>query len=274
MRVAVDGPRAGHATDGERVRLTREAVTRIDWTDDVRTLFRGQNVGLERAVPGAVSWALEEAASVIVIEDDVNVGPEFIDFAQTALRKFESRDDVMHVSGYNVVPHDLVSDPDAPVRLSRVPESFAWATWRRAWQFYDPSLEWGTNCSVSDLTAVLGSRWAALRWKQNFSLAHHGRISSWAYRWAASMWQHNGYCLSPNRNLITYRGYQGGTHTRRRARWQELPIERLDVNAIDGGARFDTVADSYLHRQVFHATPVGVALGPAEALALRIVQRS
>jgi hypothetical protein len=86
------------------------------------------------------------------------------------------------------------------------------------------------------------------------------------------MWQHNGYCLSPNSNLITYRGYQGGTHTRRQARWTELPIEHLDFARIDEDVSFDTVADSYLHRQVFHATPVGVALGPVEALALRILR--
>jgi hypothetical protein len=125
---------------------------------------------------------------------------------------------------------------------------------------------------VSELAEILGSRMAALRWKQNFSLATKERISSWAYRWAASMWQQNGYCISPNRNLITYRGFEGGTHTRRRARWTEMPIEHLDLAATDG-AVFDTAADRYLHRQVFHATPVGVALGPVESLALRVVQR-
>ncbi len=273
VRVAVDGPRANHPDDVRRVSETQAAVGRIDWTDNVGTLFRDTNVGLERAVPGAVSWVLEEFESLIVIEDDVGVGPQFIEFATNALHEFAHREDVFHVSGYNVVPRSVISMPDEAARLSRVPESFAWATWRRAWQHYDPTLSWGTDCTVTELSEVLGSRLAALRWKQNFSLARHGRISSWAYRWAASIWEHDGYCLSPNRNLITYRGYSGGTHTRRRARWTEFPIESLDAANLADHAAFDAAADLYLHRQVFRATPVGIGLGPAEAGALELLKR-
>lgn len=273
VRVAVDGPRTTHPDDQRRVNETRAAVGRIDWTDNVSTLFRDTNVGLQLAVPGAVAWVLEEFESLIVIEDDVGVGPQFIEFATNALHEFANRQSVFHVSGYNVVPRSVISMPNETARLSRVPESFAWATWRRAWQHYDPTLSWGTDCTVTDLTEVLGSRMAALRWKQNFSLARHGRISSWAYRWAASIWEQDGFCLSPNRNLITYRGYRGGTHTRRRARWTEFPIESLNVDALSEQVEFDAAADSYLHRQVFRATPVGIGLGPAEAAALEVLKR-
>ncbi|MCE9623086.1 MAG: hypothetical protein K8R99_12145 [Actinomycetia bacterium] len=273
VRIAIDGPRATHPDDPRRVGETRAAVERIDWTADVDTLIRDTNLGLERAVPEAVSWVLDEFESVIVIEDDVGVGPQFVEFATRALQAFEDRPEVFHVSGYNVVPHDKLSNPAATARLSRVPESFAWATWRRAWQHYDPKLTWGSDCSIAELSEVLQSRTAAIRWKQNFALARHGRISSWAYRWIASIWSHDGYCLSPNRNLITYRGYSGGTHTRRRARWTEFPIEPVDLVGIAQPIEFDATADAYLHRQVFRATPLGIGLGPAEALALQILKR-
>jgi hypothetical protein len=272
VRVAVDGPRATHPNDRLRVSETCEAVQRIDWTDNVSTLVRDANLGLERAVPSAVSWVLDEFASVIVIEDDVNVGPQYVEFATRALRELEHRPEIFHVSGYNVVPHDSLTNPMTAARLSRVPESFAWATWRRAWQHYDPSLTWGSDCSFAELGDVLQSRIAALRWKQNFALARKRRISSWAYRWAASIWREGGYCLSPNRNLITYRGYSGGTHTRRRARWTELPIEAVNLGGI-GDAQFDATADEYLHRQIFRATPLGIALGPAESIALKLLRR-
>ncbi len=273
MRVAVDGPRPTHPDDARRVDETQAAVQRIDWTDDVATLFRDTNLGLERAVPGAVSWALEEFESVIVIEDDVGVGPQFIEFASKALKSFEHHHEIFHVSGYNVVPRAELSRPDDASRLSRVPESFAWATWRRAWQHYDPDLTWGTECSISDLAEVLGSRLAAIRWKQNFSLARHRRISSWAYRWSSSIWSEGGYCLSPNRNLITYRGYSGGTHTRRRATWTEFPIEELNLDEVGADAQFDATADAYIQRKVFRASPFNVALGPAEAVALEALKR-
>ena len=272
VRVAIDGPRATHPDDRRRVSETREALHRVDWTDNVAALTRDANLGLELAVPGAVSWVLDEFTSVIVIEDDVGVGQQFVEFATRALREFEHRPEIFHVSGYNVVPLDKLTKPAATARLSRVPESFAWATWRRAWQHYDPSLTWGSDCSVAELADVLQSRTAAIRWKQNFALARNGRISSWAYRWIASIWKEGGYCLSPNRNLITYRGYSGGTHTRRRARWTEFPIEAVDLGSI-GDVKFDARADEYLHRQVFRATPLGIALGPAESIALKVLKR-
>lgn len=271
VRVAVDGPRASHPDDPRRVSETRAAVQRIDWTTDVATLIHDTNLGCERAAPAAVSWVLNEFESVIVFEDDAVVGPQFIEFATRALMEYKDSD-VFHVNGYNAVPYDRLTNPGAATRLSRVPETYAWATWRRAWQHNDPTLTWGSDCTIAELAEVLQSRAAAIRWKQNFSLARHGRISTYSYRWAASMWSQGGYCLSPNRNLVAYNGYSDGTHTRRRARWTEFPVEPVDLDRI-AGASFDATADRYLQRQVFRATALGIALGPAEAAALEILKR-
>ena len=84
------------------------------------------------------------------------------------------------------------------------------------------------------------------------------------------MWTHNGYCVSPNRNLVTYRGYEKGTHTRRKARWLELPIEEINLEVELAVNTIDEKADKYLHQKVFNSTLRGVALGPAERLALRL----
>ncbi|MCW2749984.1 MAG: nucleotide-diphospho-sugar transferase, partial [Aeromicrobium sp.] len=211
VRMAIDGPRAARPADVELVARCQNVVNEISWTSDVRTLFRDRNVGLQQAVTEAVSWVLEEFESVIVIEDDVTVGPQFVEFASRALHEYRDRSDIFHVSGYNVAPQPLIGHPEDAVRLSRIPESFAWATWRRAWEHYDPSLDWGRHCNRADLVAVAGSTLAAARWRQNFALAESGQISSWAYRWVASIWSQNGFCVSPNKYLITYRGYSGGT---------------------------------------------------------------
>ncbi len=271
--VAVDGARANHPGEGDLVRRCQQVISEIDWTTDVRTQFHQHNIGLQRACPEAISWVLEEFESVIVLEDDVVVGPQFMDFASRALSRFRERSDIFAVSGYNLVPNAHLSNPDAATRLSRIPETYAWGTWRRAWNHYDPELTWARGCSLGELATIVGSAAAAARWKQNFSLARHSRISTFSYRWAASMWSQNGYCLSPNKNLVTYHGYTSGTNTRRRARWKELPIEPLDLGLIDVEPQFDPLADRYINRQVFRATSIGLGLGPAEAVALEILAR-
>jgi hypothetical protein len=273
VRLAVDGPRRNRPGEAELVRQCLAVVEQIDWTDDVEILERATNFGLERAIPDAVSWVLRSHESVIVIEDDVTIGDQFVEFAQSMLSRFADDESIMHVSGYNVVPAASLTGPGSPIRLSRIPESFAWATWRRAWAHYDPDLSWSRTCTLSDLNRLTGSQLAATRWRQNFRLAEHRLISTWAYRWIASMWSHDGWCVSPNKNLVTYRGYSGGTHTRRKARWTEQPIEHLEMLDDVEHPHVDVSAEGYLHRTVFHASPLGVALGPLEQLALRVTNR-
>lgn len=273
VRVAVDGPRADRPGEMHLVADCLRAAQLIDWTDDVEVLERTSNMGLERSIPDAVSWVLSSHESVIVIEDDVVVGDQFIEFAQTMLNRFATDDRIMHISGYNVVPTETLSNPSENIRLSRIPESLAWATWRRAWQHYDPELTWPRNCSRRELADALGSRLAAIRWRQNFALADRRLISTWAYRWIASMWAQGGWCISPNRNLVTYRGYDAGTHTKRRAKWLELPIEILSYQMDSRPPVVDERGESYLHRTVFSATCTGIALGPLERAALTVMRR-
>lgn len=273
IRISLDGPRPHKPHDAQLVESSASTIELIDWTADVTLRREPTNVGLARAIPAAVNWVLSDHESVIVIEDDVIVGPHFVEFMLTALEEHATDDAIMHVSGYNVVPDAFLSHRHAGTRLSRIPESLAWGTWRHAWSTYDPSMAWASTTGLRDLATVTGSRIAALRWHQNFRLAHDEYISTWAYRWIASMWEHDGYCLSPNKNLVTYGGYTDGTHTLRRARWEELPVESLSSPLSTSRPLFDRHADDYLHRVVFGATPIGIASTPAERVALRMRSR-
>ena len=273
VMVSLDGPREGHPTDRERVNECKAEAERIDWTPDVRAKFREINAGLEIAVPSAVTWALSDHESVIVIEEDVIVGPHFLSFAAKCLDTYRDRNDIWHISGYNVVPAQHLTDPSAPARLSAFPESIAWATWRRSWDGYDPDLTWASHASISELRERVGSTAAALRWKQLFSDANHRRVSTWAYRWIASMWSGHGLCVSPNRNLVTYAGYTEGTNTRRRAQWSEFPLEALPSEPLSVAIEIDPMADAYLGSQVFRGTPAGVIKGAAESLAMEVLRR-
>ena len=269
--VSIDGPRDSVQSDRERVQQTRDLVSSIDWTTDVHTNFPEANLGIALAIPTAVSWVLAAHESVIVLEDDVIVGPQFVRFAEEALRVWADDESIFSISGYNLVPPSHLAKPDSPVRLSRIPHSYAWATWRRAWSAFDPEMQWARSVSITELTSLLRSRVFALRWRQNFRHAQRNRVSTWDYQWVSSIWQHDGLCVSPNRNLVTYNGHSGGSHTRRRSAWVELPISPIAIDELGDQARaveFDSGADDFLQRTAQRATPLSVALGPLEALAM------
>jgi hypothetical protein len=192
------------------------------------------------------------------------------------LDKFKNREDIAHINGYNLVDKYLLSQPTSSARLTRYPESYAWATWERAWSVYDDDLTWARSCSINELREITGSYWAAARWKINFADAASERINTWAYRWLASMWSNNLSIIAPNRNLVRYDGHDDGTHIRRLARWKELelgnPFEE-DNDLPDGEALQDEVADRWIGRNVFRENFLGTCEGIAASVAMGAIQK-
>jgi hypothetical protein len=267
--VVIDGPKPDNEADAVRVQATRDAVAGIDWTTEVHTRFRPVNVGLRSSVADAVSWATSEHGQVIVMEDDIVPGPHVIAYLEYMLEHYRDDDRVMHVSGYTVVPPDQLSHPDQGSRLTPYPESYIWATWDTAWAHYDDALPWPGPDDGGALQRITGSWPGAHRWAQNFADARRGRISSWAYRWIASIWARDGLTVAPNVNLTSYRGQDDGTHTVMRVPWGEQPLydgELAPLLRPAGG--IDERADAYMNRLVFAGTWRGVARGFAISAAL------
>lgn len=269
LLVSVDGPKISKPGDKDLVLATQKVIQSIDWDVKIETRFREENIGLRLAVQDSVNWAISQYGKVIVIEDDAVPGPQLLDFLNFNLQKFADEQKVMHVSGYNVVPpQNLLSETGS--RFSRYPESFAWATWERAWKHYDENLTWGLESSVRDIAKITGSTTSALRWKLNFHDAAAGRIGSWAYRWISSMWSQNGTTVAPNRNLLSYSGFDEGTHTVRSPRWKDLPIENLSFSENDNLTITDLEADNWTGSSVFRENPSGIIDGVASSIVLEI----
>jgi hypothetical protein len=261
--------------DAGLVRQTQDLVSEITWDAEIRTRFRDSNLGLRRAVVDAVTWANSEYGKVVVLEDDVRAGTQLLDFLNYNLIGHEANQKIAHINGYNLVHKEHLTNPDHASRLSIYPDSYAWATWDRAWQKYDDSLIWAQNTSVQDIKNICGSTIGALRWKQNFGDAAAERIDTWAYRWLASMWEHNWLMVSPNRNIATYAGWEGGTHTRRKPKWTELPIN--DIHFIDEvttieHVMMDAAADAWLGKKVFGESLSGLAEGVAATMAMSVLK--
>jgi hypothetical protein len=272
---AVDGPKKDNPEDAQKVKKVQQLISSIDWTDKVEARFRTTNMGLRASVIDAVSYAVSKYGQVIVLEDDTAPGPFWVPYAEHMLDRYSSENTIEHISGYNLVPEAHLVQKNMGSRLSRYPESFAWATWDRAWSQFDGTLDWALNASVKDLSIIVGTTAGALRWKQNFMDAESGRINSWAYRWISSMWSRNSYVLSPNANLVTYTGFDEGTHTVMKAPWKELPQYEGSLNQLmpESEPQLDSLADEWVGRKVFAETGFGVARGVGITAALEIRKR-
>ena len=259
--LSVDGPRMNRLKDVELVRQTQEMVNEITWDAEIRTRFRETNLGLRKAVVDSVTWANSEHGKVIVLEDDVRAGPQLLEYLNYTLVKHETQNDIAHVNGYNLVPIEHITNPNETSRMSIYPESYAWATWEKAWSKYDDNMSWAKNVSITELKNICGSTIGALRWKQNFSDAAAGRIDTWAYRWLATIWENNFKVISPNQNISTYKGWENGTHTFFKVKYQEPEIGNLSIDLHYSNGQIDELAENWLKREVFLESARGVARG-------------
>jgi hypothetical protein len=274
--LAVDGPRAQNSKDGDLVRLTQATASLITWPATVVTRFRKENLGLRAAVVDAVTWATSEYGNVIVLEDDCIPGPDFVPFAINMLERFKDESHIGHINGYNLVASENLSSPGSPIRLTRYPESYAWATWERAWKNYDNDLTWATQCSLKELQKITGSYVGALRWKINFADAKSERIQTWAYRWLASMWANNLSIVAPSANLVRYDGHDVGTHIRRHARWTELTMAKPELENLAESPDLvdhDEQADRWIAKEVFRENTLGICEGVAASVAMELLRR-
>ncbi len=272
--IGVDGPKET-ANDVEKVRNVVEEIAKINWTDDVQILERKSNLGLRLAVPDAVTWAMSKAGRAIVVEDDVRVSKDFFPYMNYCLNEFANEDKIGHISGYNPVPKKFITHPQVRSRISLFPDSYAWATWDKAWSKYEDELSWEKESSLGVLKELTRSWQAALVWKMNFSDAESGAISTWAYRWVASLWKNKMVSISPNVNLVDYRGQTEGTHTKGSRSWAELETDEimmLDAGDTSTLSAIDELADNWIARNIFRSTNLGVARRVAESLVLNVIR--
>lgn len=211
--IAADGPRENVPTDAERTAQARAIALNIDWPCEVTTLLRDSNLGCAAAISQAITWFFFHVESGIILEDDCIPSPAFWDYTALMLDRYRDHPTVMCVSGNNFLPASLRSR--APYYFSRYPNIWGWATWARAWAAYatvPPSL------SDEDLNA--GMRKARIRnplsrywWRRTLSKYVSPTSSTWDYRWTFSIWMHDGFSVSPNRNLVANVGFDiGATH--------------------------------------------------------------
>ena len=272
--VAIDGPRLNCDAEKRLVKLTQETVAQIDWPAKIETLFRNDNLGIRKAIPDAVSWAISKYGKVVVIEDDVVVGPQFINFASTMLDVFAGEPKIGQINGYNIAPVSAITDSTMDIRFSKYTSSYAWATWDRAWSDYDDSMEWATNCTIGELQELYLSLSGAMVWRTHFQDAASGAVDTWAYRWLATLWAKKRICVSPNRNLIEYRGFEGGTHTKAKVSWTPLPISEIDLSKCRNVIVPDSLVfktDKWYSSNVYKETWHGLVYVVSASYVLRII---
>jgi hypothetical protein len=207
-----DAPqRTGHVTGVEQ---TRKAIHEWANKHSARVVQRDVNLGLARSIVDGVTTLTSIYERVIVLEDDLVVSPDFIQYMLGGLERYRDDEQVMQISGfmYNV---GMQSPKDAFFLPST--STWGWAIWERAWKHFD----WDASGAAELL--------ANANWCQDFDMRGsypystllsqrlRGENDSWGVVWYYCVYQRNGLVLFPGRSLVWNGGFDGtGIHSGRR----------------------------------------------------------
>ena len=205
--INIDGPRA--VIDRELIEECREIAESAKGYKQVVPIFHEKNLGLADSIISGVSKVLRNYESVIVLEDDLVVGREFLKYMNWGIAQYASQTKVASIHGYQYPIRGL----GGKFHFLRGADCWGWATWRDRWR--------ATNFDSGSLYQQIVDQslkhefnlFGALQNLDMLKKQASGEIDSWAIRWHASMFLQNRLTLYPPRSLVLNLGLDGsGTH--------------------------------------------------------------
>ena len=213
--VSLDGPRSAAPEDQQLVaacvRVTEHFIARNPGS---RGRYSPTNLGTRRSIEAAISWTFEQEDTLIVVEDDIHVSSDFLDFVDELLLEYKDRPDIGSVGGSCLPPRSALTLPDHRARLSDYTCSWGWATWRDRWILHQRQLGSRTGFRDVNWPESVSSYGQRTYWKTLAWLCRIGALDTWDYEWQLSHWILNWKTVVPNGNLVTNVGFgPQATHT-------------------------------------------------------------
>lgn len=203
-----DAPKNEEANQG--VTETRAYIHSIRGFKSIQVIERERNWGLAASLIDGITRIVNEYGRGIVIEDDIVVSPYFLKYMNDGLNLYNDVNEVASIHGY-VYPTE-----------KKLPETFfikgadcwGWATWARAWKYFNPDAEMLLNRIVSEGLQKSFNFNNSYPYVEMLRAQVSGGVNSWAIRWYASTFLNNMYTLYPKESMVQQIGMdgKGGTH--------------------------------------------------------------
>lgn len=241
LYIYCDGPR----NDGEREDVdAARAVVRKLAPQHATIIERSANLGLDPSVIAGVGELCDRHGRVIVLEDDLEVAPDFLRYMNAALDRYADREQVMQVSGYQF-PVAIGGSDDA-VFLPYT-TSWGWATWARAWRHFDSKApvyaELKGNSALRRAFDLDGS-YPYFRMLRRHLMKP---VPAWDIVYYSNVFARKGLVLHPRQSLVRNNGFDGTG-----SQCGKFATRHVDLNVERSGVRLPEISsvDHLAYREV------------------------
>lgn len=159
------------------------------------------NKGMANSVIDGVTKVLQEHDDIIVLEDDLVVSPDFLQFMNAALKTYKDRSDIWSISGYTPRLQELEGNGRNGVFVVPRAQCWGWATWSDRWE----TVDW----EVSDFSRLAQSKELRKEFDKGgndlfrtLEMERRERIESWAVRWAYAAAKQSRWTVNPMQSKV------------------------------------------------------------------------
>ncbi|WP_017260304.1 glycosyltransferase [Pedobacter arcticus] len=197
--------------DEEAVKQVADYIATVDGFKSVNIVKQEKNLGLANSVINGVTQLSETYGKFMVFEDDLICSEHTLTYLNEALDRYKDEDRILHICASM---HPLKLEDNMPETfLYRAPHSCGWASWKRAWDKFNPDIDdlmsQFDEQKIKDFTFDGKMNF----WKQMNDFKN-GKNNSWAIRWYASVFLNKGLALNVTHSLIKNIGHDGsGVHS-------------------------------------------------------------
>lgn len=200
--VIADGPRQHIPGEIEKCEKVRNLVDRSHFGCEVLKNYSDSNLGCAKRVSSGLDWVFSTVEEAVILEDDCIPHPTFFRYCDELLNFYRNDSRIMSICGL-CVP-GAFKRSESSYHFSSFQRCWGWASWRRAWNYYDHEMQLWPQVSQNNLLSdIFHDKKSQNFWHDKFQKVYKNEIDSWAYRWLFSCWMQSGLSILPNVNLIS-----------------------------------------------------------------------
>jgi len=215
--------------DGGYTRETYNAADNFFYLVSVEKQVLGlhacsEHLGCAKNIYRGIDMILTNYDSIIVVEDDIIVADNFIEYMLKGLGVYKDKQDVGSLTGYTLIKNK-------EIYASKRGCAWGWATWKDRWESFNRNIEpldnWG-----DDILPILDR-------------ALKGTVDTWDAQFSLYHLVNNLKCIHPPESLVKNIGTDGsGTHQKK-----GLSKFDTDINNVEPLFKYPVEIDEGIRKQ-------------------------
>jgi hypothetical protein len=193
--LAIDGPRDSDTSIGDLIESeSREIAKRFGL--DFHIWKRESNLGPAVSVITAIDWFFSSEKAGVILEDDLVISSDLLQYFDFMLDRFESNQNVMMLSGTQFVNSEELEE----FRWTSYPVIWGWASWSDRWDMYRDRI------AILNRSKIKGTNKERRYWKTGLRRCSSGIQDAWDIPLAVSQLASEKKTILPPVNLISNQG--------------------------------------------------------------------